>query len=187
MCCMASDRTARRIEEASRDGRLVTVARRKSWDRLNGSIVHSGPKWLLMAIESNAAFNGHALIRKSDVQGVRSDPTAGFVQRALAAAGHWPLPGLDDIDLTTTQSLLRSAARVAPLIRVSYEQEDPSDCRIGLPHDFKRREFTLRLVTTAAEWDIDTVFQYRSVSRIDLGGAYERRLAAVAGAAPDLS
>ena len=182
---MASDRTARRIEEASRDGRLVTVVRRKSWDRLNGSIVRLGTKWLLMAIELNAGFNGHALIRKSDVRNVRSYPTAGFVQRALVTEGHWPLPGLNGIELTTTQSVLRSAARVAPLIRVFYEQEDPDDCRIGLPHDFKRRRFKLKLVTTAAEWDADTVFDYRSVSRIDLGGAYERRLAAVSGAAPD--
>lgn len=183
---MAGDRNARRVEEASRDGRLVRVERKKNWGRLDGSILRSGPKWLLMAVEFDAGFDGHALIRKSDVRRVRPDPTAGFTQRALAAEGHWPLPGLDDIDLTTTQSLLRSAARVAPLIRVSYEQEDPNDCRIGMPHNFQRREFTLRLVTTAAEWDIDTVFQYRSVSRVNLGGAYERRLATVAGPAPDL-
>lgn len=57
---------------------------------------------------------------------------------------------------------------------------DPDDCRIGLPHDFKRRRFKLMVVTTAAEWDTDTVFRYSEVSRIGLGGAYERRLAAVA-------
>ena len=181
---MPTERTARSIEKAARDGRLVRVVRRKNWDRLDGSIVRVGTKWLLMAIEFDAGFNGHALIRKSDVRSVWAYPTAGFAQKALVAEGHWPLPGLDGIDLTTTQSVLRSAAHVAPLISVFYEQHDPDDCRIGLPHDFRRRRFRLKLVTTAAEWDADTVFRYRSVSRIDLGGAYERRLAAVAGSAP---
>ena len=183
---MASDRTARRIEKAASDGRLVLVARRKNWDLLSGSIVRLGQKWLLMAIELNAGFDGHVLIRRADVRSVEAvGYSATFVQRALDAEGHWPLPGLDGIDLTTTQAVLRSAAHLAPMVSVYYEQDDPDDCRIGLPHDFERHGFKLQLVTTAAEWDFSTTFRYRRVSRLGIGGSYQDRLAAIAGAAPD--
>lgn len=181
---MASDRTLKQLHDASQDGRLVRVVRRKGWDRLDGSIVGFSAKWVLMAIEFDAGFNGHALLRRSDVRRVDGDPSAGFVQRALAAEGHWPLPGLDGIDMTTTKSVLRSAAQAAPLVSVYYEQDHVDECLIGVPHDFERRKFRLQNVTHAAEWDDDSVFRYRSVTRIGLGGAYERRLAAVAGAAP---
>ena len=110
---------------------------------------------------------------------------ATFIRRALAAEGHWPLPELDGIDLTTTPAVLRSAARLAPMVSVYYEKDDPDDCRIGVPHSFKRHGFRLQLVTTAAEWDFSTTFRYRRVSRIGIGGSYQDRLAAIAGAAPD--
>lgn len=182
---MVSDRTTRQIDDASMDGRLVRVVRRKGWDRVFGSIMRFSPKWVLMAITVDAAFDGYALVRRSDIRRVEDDPSDVFVQKALAAEGCWPLPGLDDIDLASTQAALRSAARVAPLVSIFYEQDHPDECLIGVPHDFKRRKFKLQNLTPAAEWETrDSVFHYRCVSRIDLGGAYERRLAAVAGAAP---
>lgn len=176
----SSGRTVRHLEAASREGLLVRVVRKKVWDRVDGSVVGLGRKWLLMAVEFDAGFNGYACVRVSDVRRVEDYSTAGFAQRALAAAGDWPLPGLAGFELTATRSVLRSTARVAPLVRVYYENEDPDDCRIGWPHRFERRRFALKLVTTAAEWDADVVFDYREVSRIEFGGAYERRLAAVA-------
>ena len=184
---MGSDRVAKEIHDAARDGRLVRVSRRKGWDRLDGRIVCSSPKWVLMAIEVDAGFDGHALIRTADVRRVEADPSAGFIQKALAAEGQWPLPGLDGIDLATTQAVLRSVARVAPIVAVHYEQDHRDECLIGVPHDFERRKFKLQNITPQAEWDEDSVFHYRCVSRIELGGAYERRLAAVAGAAPSPS
>lgn len=183
---MVRNRTTRRIERAAGDGRLVRVVRRKGWDVLSGSIVGLGEKWLVMADELDAGFDGHTLIRRSDVREVEDRGYAArFIQRALAAEGHWPLPELDGIDLTTTQAVLQSAARLAPMMSVHYENEDPDDLRIGAPHDFKRRGFKLQLVTTAAEWDFSANFRYRRVSRIGIGGAYQDRLAAIAGAAPD--
>ncbi len=59
---------------------------------------------------------------------------------------------------------------MAPLVCVYYEDQDADDCRIGWPHSFGRRQFELKLVTTAAEWDSDVVFDFREVSRIDFGG-----------------
>lgn len=184
---MARDRTAKQIDVASSDGRLVRVLRRKGWDRVDGSVVRASAKWVLMALEVDGGFAGHALIRRSDVRRVEADTSAGFLQKALAAEGYWPLPGLDGIDLTSTKSVLRSVARVAPMVAIHYEQNHVDECLIGVPHDFERRKFKLQNVTPTAEWESDSVFHYRCVSRIEVGGAYQRRLAAVAGIAPSPS
>lgn len=181
---MTGDRVAEQVHDAFVDGRLVRVTRRKGWDRLDGCIVRFSERWVLMAVEFDAGFNGHAIIRRRDVRRVEAEPGAEFLRRALLAEGHWPLPRLDGIDLTTTRSVLRSAARLAPLVSVHDEQEHPDECLIGMPHAFEQWECTLQNVTPTAEWDGDSVIRYRSVTRVDLGGAYERRLAAVAGAAP---
>ena len=181
---MAEARTDR-VDDAAADGRLVRVVRRKGWDRLDGSIVSVGGKWLVIALQVDAGFNGYALVRRSDVRRVEFDAKAGFVSKALAAEGHWPLPGLDGLDLATTQGVLRSTAQLVPLVSIHYEPQNPNACLIGVPHDFARRKFKLQTVTPTAEWEVeDSTFRYRSVSRIDLLGAYEQRLAAVAGASP---
>lgn len=172
-------RVLRRIDNAVRDGHLVTVTRRKGWDRLDGSIVASSTKWLLLAVDDGAGFNGHTIIRVLDVRSVVPATNAAFVERALALEGHWPLPRLDPLDLTSTQSVLRTLTDTAPLVTIFYEQDHPDKCLIGVPHDFESRKFRLQTVTPNAEWEAeDTVMRYRSVSRIETGAAYERRLAA---------
>lgn len=45
--------------------------RRRGWERLNGSIVARGSKWLLLAIKCDPGFDGHALMRVSDVCRIR--------------------------------------------------------------------------------------------------------------------
>jgi hypothetical protein len=182
---MPERRTLHRIDKAAGDGGLVRVRRKKGWDRLDGWIVAHSRKWLLMAVELDAGFNGHTLIRPSDIGSIQEGPSAKFVQQSLAAEGHWPLPRLAGIDLTSTQTVLTSLSQIAPLVSIHYEQDHPDECLIGLPRDFRRRKFRLRTVNPTAEWDADdSTLRYRSVSRIDVGGAYARRLAAVAGALP---
>lgn len=185
---MPNDRAAHQIDKAARDGRLLRVTRRKGWDQLDGSIVGHGPKWLLMAVEVDAGFDGHTLIRKADIRLIERGRNPQFIERALAAEGHWPLPGMDGVDLATTQAIFASLAQIAPLVSVHYERDHPDECLIGTPHHFRRRQFCLRNVTPAAEWDTnDSVFRYRTVSRIDVGGAYQRRLADIAGPPPGIS
>lgn len=182
---MPRDRMLQRIERAATDGRLVRVTRRRGWDRLEGSIVAHSAKWLLLAVEFDAGFNGHTLLRVADVRRLDAVSGAAFVERALAAEGHWPLPRLDGLDLANTRAAIRSLTATAPLVSIHYEQDHPDECLIGVPRDFRRRRFRLQTVTPTAEWDReDSVFRYRSVSRVDVGAAYERRLAAIAGAPP---
>lgn len=129
----------------------------------------SSARWLLLAVEVDAGFHGHVLLRVSDVRRIAAAPNAGFVERALAAEGNWPLPRLD-VDLGSTEAALRSLAEAAPLVAVHYEQDHPAECLIGVPRDFRPRKFRLQTVTPAAEWDDeDAVLRYRSVSRIDVG------------------
>lgn len=182
---MPAARVGGRIDEAIAAGRLVKVTRRKGWDRLDGSIVSRSSKWLLVAIEYDAGFDGHALVRVSDVRRIQAYPSSTFIERALDADGHWPLPLLEGVDLSSTRAALRSRAASQPLLAVYSENDHPDECLIGVPRVFGRREFRLQNVGTDAEWDAEDSFhRYGSVSRIDVGNAYERRLAAVAGPAP---
>lgn len=185
---MPNNRAAKQVDKAARDGRLLRVTRRKGWDQLDGSIVDRGPKWLLMAVVVDAGFDGHTLIRKGDIRRIQSAQNPQFLVRALAFEGRWPLPGMDGVDLSSTQALLESLAQIIPLVSIHYERDHPDECLIGTPHHFRRRQFCLRNVNPTAEWDTDdSVFRYREVSRIGVGGAYQRRLADVAGPPPGIS
>jgi hypothetical protein len=174
-----------RIDQSIRDGRLVKVTRRKGWERLDGSIVACSSKWLLLAIEYDAGFNGHAVVRVSDVRRIEPYPSSNFIERALAREGHWPLPQLAGVDLSATRKVLESLGGSDVLVAIHYEQDHPNECLIGVPRGFGRKEFRLQNVGTNAQWDDeDSVHRYRSVSRIDVGNAYARRLAAIAGPPP---
>lgn len=174
------------IGEAATDGRLVKVARRKGWDRLYGSIVGRSSKWLLLAIEYDAGFDGHALVRVCDVRSIQQHPSSRFVEHALDREGHWPLPRLEGVDLSSTRAALESLAASGSLLAIHYEQEHADECLVGVPRTFERKKFRLQNVGTDAKWDADdSVHRYKSVSRIDVGNAYEQRLAAVAGPPPN--
>lgn len=90
---MTRDRIAKRLDKAAATGRLVRVVRKKNWDHLDGSIVRVGKKWLLMAVHHQAGFDGHALVRRSDVRRVWPYPYAGFVQRLSQRRGIGPFRG----------------------------------------------------------------------------------------------
>lgn len=182
---MSATRLSARIDEAISDGRLVRVTRRKGWERLDGSIVSRSSRWLLLAIEHDAGFDGHALVRVADVRRIRPYQSSSFVERALQHEGHWPLPQLEGVDLSSTRTVLESLAALEMLLAIHYEQEHPYECLIGVPRRFVRKKFRLQNVGTDAQWEAeDSVHRYKWVSRIDIGNAYERRLAAVAGPAP---
>ena len=181
---MPGNRVLRRLDEAVAEGHLVKIRRRKRWDRLDGVVQARSAKWLLLALVEDAGSAGHVLLRVADVRRVEPAPSS-FVQRALELEGHWPLPTLDAVDLSSTRAALRSLAATQPLVGVHYEYDHPDECLIGVPRGFGRRKFSLQDVTPDATWDpVDAVLRYRSVSRVVVGGAYERRLAAVAGPAP---
>jgi hypothetical protein len=174
-----------RIDQSISEGRLVEVTRRRGWERLDGSIVSRSSKWLLLAIEYDAGFNGHALVRVSDVRRIEQYPSSSFVERALDREGHWPLPQLKEVDLSSTRAVLESLAASKMLLAIHNEQEYPHECLIGVPRSFRAKQFRLQNVGTDAQWDTeDSVHRYKSVSRIDVGNAYERRLAAIAGPPP---
>lgn len=181
---MTGNRLLRRLDEAAAEGHLVRISRRKRWDRLDGVLQARSAKWLLLALVVDAGFDGHVLLRVADVRHVEP-ASSSFVRRALELEGHWPLPTLDGVDLSSTRAALGSLAATQPLVGVHYEYDHPDECLIGVPRGFGRRTFRLHNVTPEATWDpVDAVLRYRSVSRMVVDDAYGRRLAAVAGPAP---
>ena len=176
------------LQKARESGELVRVWRKRGWNDLRGSVQALNRKWLLVATEQDAGLNGHACIRISDIRKVEPLPNSNFIQKSLNADGHWPLPRLQNIDLRTTQSILGSLADTSPLVTVFYENDYADECLIGVPYAFQRHEFRLRNLTPDARWDDkdqDAVFRYRAITKLEVGGVYERRLAAVAGDPPN--
>jgi hypothetical protein len=59
-----------------------------------GWIVAYSRESLLIAVDLDAGVNGLTLIRPSDIRSIDEGPSAKFLEQALAAEGHQPLPGL---------------------------------------------------------------------------------------------
>lgn len=145
---MSPAQLSKRIDTVASDGLLVKVTRRRGWDRLDGSIVSRSSKWLLLAIEYDAGFNGHALVRVSDVRRIQQYPKSSFVERALDREGHWPLPPLEGVDLSSTRTALESLAASGLLVAIHYEQDHPNECLIGVPRAFEGKRFKLQSAPT---------------------------------------
>ena len=82
----------RAIAEARRARDIVRVNRHRGWDRLTGVVLDQGAKWVLMALDQDAGFNGYVAIRLDDVRRVAVPASAGFLRSAYLAERTWPPP-----------------------------------------------------------------------------------------------
>ncbi len=183
---MAAAKAWKRISAAFADGSLVRVSRRKGWDDFDGSVVGMGRTWLLMATtDASAGFSGFDALRIEDVRKVVPVWNADFLQAALALEGHWPLPKLDEVDLSSTRAVVESLGQQYPLLSVHDERTRDDERFIGVPGDFRRKSFRLHEVTPRATWDHPpSRWTYREVSSISVGDRYEDRLWQIAGGPP---
>ena len=178
----------KRLQRVADECAFVRVIRRgRRLDKLNGVVTSVGRKWMSMTIDYDAGFNGFAVLRVRDVVKVETQSGQAFMRGAWTAEGNWPVPCLEDVDLDRTRDVLRSLGRQFPLLTVHYEHDDPDACMIGTPVAFRRKKFDLVTIDTNAEWDDNPfIFSYREVSRIGVGGGYERRLLNIGGPPPSL-
>ena len=172
---------------AQADSSLVRLSRSiRHTDPIDGFVVGTGHSWLLLAaLDDNIYLNGYIALRIADISkiAVRGGPGT-FVGRALAARGIWPPVGAE-VDLDGTAGLVQSAARLARLVTVHVEKEDPGVCFIGRPMRISTRFIRLLEVGTEAEWeDRGRKWLISDVTRIDFGGGYEQALALIASAPP---
>lgn len=181
---MAKDRVRRRVREAEKDGQLVRIRRSRDWDDLDGVVVAHGPKWLLLAVEFDAGFYGHCVMRIRDITHV-ADQRPNFVAQALAGEGHWPMPSLDQIDVSgSTKNLITSLMTLDRPAAYHYEVRDPHSMLIGRQVRNDRHIVRLHTIDTHARWDDLRKIRYRDVTRVDVDNPYLQRLLRICGNHP---
>jgi hypothetical protein len=173
-----------RLERLALNRDLVQITRRiKGADRLEGFFVAVGQRWLLLHLVTPHGFHldGYTALRTADLRSSKpwGGKKNGFPGRALAYFEQSPvLP--DGIDLTTTKTLIETAAERWPMVTIHVEVDDPQVCFIGKPLAVTSRTLRLLEITPAAKWDSEpTGYRLRNITRIDFGGRYEEVLHAV--------
>jgi hypothetical protein len=178
----------KRLHDAQAHGDVVRLRRtiRGTCDE-SGWIAMVGAKWMLMAAtDDQARLDGFIALRVRDIARIDRDTSSGFIRQALELQGQWPPPDVPaGIKLDRTRDAIASLAAASPLVTLHCERRWRDECYIGVPVGWKRRSVELLDVTPDAEWDPDPrVWRLRDVTRVDVGGHYERMLHAVAGPPP---
>jgi hypothetical protein len=156
-------------------------------DKLEGFVVGVGREWLLLHLLNPDLFlDGHAALRIDDARGVKGLGSASFASRALRHFHERPRP-LPAIELGSTSSLIRSTAKNFSLATIHLERRDPNVCFIGVPIARTRRLLKLLEITPQARWNEKaSIYQLADITRVEVGGRYEKALLAVGGPAPQL-
>jgi hypothetical protein len=175
------------LGSASRRDRLLRVERLDGLEAVEGLVEAVGSEWLLVRQIVDCEDNGLIALRVADVSGVAPLAHRRFMRRALELRGRWQ-SSPPAISLGSTKSLLRSAAQTFPLLTVHEERHAPDVWWIGALTHAGARAFELRKVSPGAKWAQEaTSFRSRRLTRLDIGGRYERTLLMVAGWPPHRS
>ena len=180
-----SDSIRAKLAAAAANTELVRVVRSiRRADKLEGFVLKIGAEWLLLHVLNPAMFlDGHVAVRVSDVRSVKTLGSDSFAARALRHYGDKPRK-LGKVELRSTKAVIASASKTFSLVTIHIEQRDPSVCYIGMPVALSTRALRLREISSEARWDDEpTTYWLRDVTRVDIGGRYERALLAVGGRA----
>lgn len=174
------------LHAAAASAELVRLLRAiRGADKVDGFVLKIGAEWVLVQnLDPGMFLDGHIALRVRDIRGVKPLPSGGFASRALKHYGDRPrMPGR--VGLTSTRALIESASRRFPLVTIHVERRDPTVCYIGVPVGVNSKTLRLREITPDADWeDEPTSYPLKDVTRVDIGGRYERALLAVGGRPP---
>jgi hypothetical protein len=179
------------LRDAQESQDLVWVKRAgRGWDRREGYVLQIGPKWMLMATpDDRVRPDGYSLLRIKDVASVSRGKTHDrLFRRYLEMHGNWP-PQLPPsaVDLTGLPAAIGSLGAQFPLVSVFTEQTRPDECYIGTVTKVTDRAVHMLDITTQGEWETTlTRRKLSTITRVDVGGGYERALAEVGGAPPSM-
>ena len=174
------------LRAAAASRQLVRILRTiRGADKIEGFVLKIGAEWLLVHnLDPEIFLDGHVALRLRDVRNVKPLASASFTARALQHFGDRPrMPGR--VDLTSTRTVIESASRRFPLVTVHVERRNPTVCYIGVPVDINSKTLRLRHITPDADWEKDPInYPLRDITRVEIGGHYERALLAVGGRPP---
>lgn len=180
-----------RLRNAQEAQDLVWVKRAgRGWDRREGYVLEVGSSWLLMAtLDDRVRPDGFSMLRVKDVVTVtRGKSHDRLFRRSLEMHGDWPpARPASDVNLTSTSELIRSLSTQFPLLSLFTEDIRPTVCFIGSVTTVTDRFVDMVDITTQGDWETNlTRRKLPDITRVDVGGGYERALADVAGPPPDL-
>lgn len=178
---MKTNRAA--LQKACASGALVRLERSAFDARpLDAFVLRVSDQLALLApIRDRLDLDGYDVIRIADVTAVKRSPKAAFYKRALTLKTQAPTEPAS-IAIDSIVGLLRSLKKLDKLAVITREAITPDECDIGRIVSSTRSHYRIDAITPTAKWEPDhRRFRIDDVTRIQLDGAYERTLAALAG------
>lgn len=176
----------RRELRAAREGDEVVGLIRNVWraDRIGGYVAGVERDWVLLHVVDEVVLDGWSAVRADTIGKVVRQSPDSFVSRALQLYEQEPgLPG--PVDLEGPASIVRSFARTHPLVTIHTETLDPTVCTIGWPVELTKKHLTLFEISPRATWDDEpSRLRLDTITRIEVGGRYERALHQLGGYPP---
>jgi hypothetical protein len=174
--------TRKRLLDARRVQRLLRFHTRFEKTSVKGYVLDVGPTFVLLAmVDDTIRFDGFECFRVQDLRDVKPEPHAAFVEAALRKRGE-RLPRKPRVSLADPEAMVRTAARVAPMITIHLERIDPEVCFIGRVEGIEDGWMFLREIDPAARWDKSaTPYRLKAITRIGFGSDYEGALHLVGG------
>lgn len=182
---MAKPRSSK-LATALHDKLLVKFTRPFEGDSFNGYVLDIGPRFFLMAVVGERIrFDGFSCIRLSDVRELEAPHEyAAFAEAALRKRGE-RMPKKPRVSVASTEDLLLSAGRAFALVTIHREHVNPDVRYIGRVVGFAKGCVKLLEIGPDAKWDDEPIaYRLSEITRVDLGGDYEKALQLVGGPPP---
>lgn len=179
---MSTSSTRKRLLDARRAQRLLRFHTRYDRTEVMGYVLDVGPEFALIAVVNDRIwFDGFECFRVQDLRELRPYPRAAFVETALRKRGE-RLPRKPRVSLADPEAMIRTAARVGPMLTIHLERIDPEVCFIGCVEGIEDGWMFLREIDPAARWDKSpTPYRLKAITRIGFGADYEEALHLVGG------
>ncbi len=174
------------LGEALSERILVRISRGEfeaTCPEFEGYVLACGESLVCIAnLDDRVRFNGVDIFYRDQITALEVPaPHATFYESALRLRGD-EAPAPPPVDLSSMRSVLESVSRIAPLVVVHREVQEPDVCEIGQITALDGETFQMREIDPDADWaDDSTEFRYEDVSRVGFAGEYEAALALVAG------
>lgn len=155
----------------------------EGWSTI-GFVYAVGPKFFMFASidGSSMRFNGFECYRVVDARQLEVPCEHGdFFLAALRKLGERRL-NKPAVNLESAEQIIRSVARLYPLINIHRENINSDVCHIGKVVQIANGQLQLLEITPHAKWEREpTVYRLNQITRIEFGGGYERALHLVGG------
>ncbi len=166
------------LNQIQQEGCLVDL-RRETVDRraVRGFVTAvAADLFVFSTVDDQCEFNGTSALRTEDVTFVRrNDEVLQAWTRVLQESPSSPAP-VKHLDLSSWESLVRSAAGEEPVVTFHRERVDESICHIGTNIKIDGEWVIADEVSVEGTVDGQFALKMSDLTKVDFGGGYERAL-----------